>query len=68
MGNAIWLGIVTMTSVGYGEIVPKSIEGMIITSIMALVANTVIFSLPIAILDMDFQETFDKRVEEKKIK
>lgn len=54
MGDTIWLGVVTMTSVGYGDIVPRSILGCILTSMIALVGNTVILALPIAILDMDF--------------
>lgn len=68
MGDSVWLGIVTMTSVGYGDYAPKSLLGMVITSVIALIANTVIFSMPIAILHMDFQETYDKNLEDKKIK
>lgn len=43
-----------MTTVGYGDYVPNSIIGIIVTCIMALMANTVIFSLPVAILNIEF--------------
>ncbi|CAD8054251.1 unnamed protein product [Paramecium sonneborni] len=65
--NAVWLGIVTMTTVGYGDYVPKSIIGIIVTCIMALMANTVIFSLPVAILNIEFQELYGSKKEEEQI-
>ncbi|CAD8046856.1 unnamed protein product [Paramecium primaurelia] len=65
--NAVWLGIVTMTTVGYGDYVPKSIIGIIITCIMALMANTVIFSLPVAILNIEFQELYGSKKEAEQI-
>ncbi|CAD8136395.1 unnamed protein product [Paramecium octaurelia] len=65
--NAVWLGIVTMTTVGYGDYVPKTIIGIITTCIMALMANTVIFSLPVAILNIEFQELYGSKKEEEQI-
>ncbi|CAK92453.1 unnamed protein product (macronuclear) [Paramecium tetraurelia] len=65
--NAVWLGIVTMTTVGYGDYVPKSIIGIIVTCIMALMANTVIFSLPVAILNIEFQELYGSKKEAEQI-
>lgn len=43
-----------MTIFGYGDYVLKSVIGLIVTCIMALMANTVIFSLPVAILNIKF--------------
>lgn len=54
MGDSLWFGIVTMCTVGYGDIVPVSVLGMFITGIVALIANSIIFALPVAILDRDF--------------
>lgn len=52
-----------MTTVGYGDYVPKSIVGIIVTSIVAIVANTIIFSLPIGILNIEFSEHYINKKE-----
>jgi hypothetical protein len=42
--------IVTLTTVGYGDITPKSFPGRLIAIICAFVGNSLILSLPIALL------------------
>jgi hypothetical protein len=59
--------VVTTTTTGYGDFVPKSIIGMIVTCCMALMTNTVIFSLPVAILNIEFHELYGSKKEEEKI-
>ncbi|KAM3141912.1 hypothetical protein pb186bvf_005998 [Paramecium bursaria] len=67
MGDSLWFGIVTMCTVGYGDIVPVSVLGMFITGIVALIANSIIFALPVAILDRDFSGRLAALAEQKEI-
>lgn len=45
MNEAIWLAIVTMTSVGYGEIAPRTLGGKLTIVLGAIVGGTVLTCL-----------------------
>ena len=49
VGNAIWWTIVTITTVGYGDIVPITIGGKIFTSFISFIGIGVV-SIPTALL------------------
>jgi hypothetical protein len=58
------LGIVTMTTVGYGDIYPITIQGKIFGSICA-VFGVLIVSLPIGVISTKFSQLLEKQKKEK---
>jgi voltage-gated potassium channel len=56
---SLWWGVTTMTTVGYGDVVPKTIAGKIIGSLAALL-GIAIFALPTGILTAGFLQEFQK--------
>ncbi len=60
---ALWWGIGTMTTAGYGDVVPKTTAGKIIGSVGALL-GIVGFALPAGIFAGGFVEEFQKRPRE----
>lgn len=62
----VWWAIVTLTSVGYGDMVPVTVVGKIMTAIIML-AGVGIFALPAGIITAGFLEEMqkmkDKRIE-----
>ncbi|XP_046559712.1 potassium voltage-gated channel protein egl-36-like [Haliotis rubra] len=55
--SAWWWAVVTMTTVGYGDIYPVSATGQVIAS-MCAVTGMVILTLPIAIIGTNFAEYY----------
>ena len=49
IGNSLWWTIVTMTTVGYGDIVPITVGGKIFTSFISFIGIGVV-SIPTALL------------------
>jgi len=63
---AMWWAIVTVSTVGYGAIVPSTPQGKAIASLASIFGN-LFLTLPVVILGYNFQEVFTTRQEEKKI-
>lgn len=49
IGSAIWLVVITLTSVGYGDIFPCTIPGRIVAIIIAIV-GTLLIALKVTIV------------------
>lgn len=56
--EAFWWSIVTMTTVGYGEIYPKTTFGKIV-GIVTMLSGILLIALPVAIIGRKFQEAYD---------
>jgi len=61
-----WWSIVTITTVGYGEVVPITVSGKIIAAIIS-VLGIGMFALPTGILGAGFVEALQKRKPVKKL-
>jgi voltage-gated potassium channel len=58
--HSLWWGVVTVTTVGYGDTVPMTIRGKIIsTGIMML--GVILYGLPAAIFSHGFFDEFRER-------
>jgi len=55
---ACWWAVVTMTSVGYGEVYPKTSQGKFI-GVLAMVAGLLLIALPVAIIGQKFQDLYE---------
>lgn len=60
----IWWAIVTVTSVGYGDMVPVTTTGKILTSIISL-TGLAVFALPAGIITAGFLEEIKKTKKQK---
>ncbi len=58
--QAMWWAIVTLGTVGYGDVVPVTIPGKIITSV-AVVLGFAMIALPVAIISTAFAEEVRRR-------
>merc|ERR1719191_800867 len=56
--EAFWWAIVTMTTVGFGEIAPKTAQGKIVGTVTML-SGILLIALPVAIVGRKFQEVYD---------
>lgn len=63
--TTFWWAIVTVTSVGYGDMVPITLAGKIFTAIITL-AGLAIFALPSVIITAGFLEE-NRKMKDKKI-
>jgi voltage-gated potassium channel len=63
--NAMWWGVVTMTTVGYGDVVPVTSWGRALAGVLALVGVGLI-ALPASILAGSFADTFRERREARR--
>lgn len=60
-----WWAVVTVTSVGYGDMVPVTTVGKILTGIITL-TGLAIFALPVGIITAGFMDEF-RKLKEKKV-
>jgi len=64
--TSLWWAIVTMTTVGYGDIISTTALGKIIASILGIIGMLMI-ALPLVILGYHFQEAYNEVEEERMI-
>jgi voltage-gated potassium channel len=57
---AMWWAIITLTTVGYGDVVPITLAGKIVASITAL-GGLVMLALPVGIIATSFAEVIRRR-------
>ncbi len=65
--ETMWWAMMTLTTVGYGDIVPVTIAGKIISAIISLI-GICLFALPTAILASGFSEEIQNRKESNRNK
>merc|ERR1719253_1028837 len=58
--QAIWLSIVTMTTVGYGDITPQSPEGAIVVSVL-VIGSMLFMAMPLGIIGSAFNQVWSNR-------
>jgi len=58
--HAMWLSIITMTSVGYGDYVPQSFPGYVSVSILTFV-SILFLALPVGIIGYEFTSCWRNR-------
>ena len=59
----MWWAIVTMMTVGYGDIFPITLMGKFVASI-TFFSGIIIVALPVAIIGNKFSETYKEMMEE----
>jgi len=64
---AMWWALTTITTVGYGDMVPQTVVGKLIGS-ATMVGGTIIVSLSVATITSSFTEQYRKRSEIAKVK
>jgi len=62
--EATWWSIVTMTTVGFGDVVPQTTLGRIVGGITML-SGILLIALPIAIIGTKFQEAYDDYIAQQ---
>merc|ERR1740121_2572614 len=62
MSEAAWLVLATMTTVGYGDVVPTTNVGIVLTSTLMIVSS-LYMAMPVAIVGWGFTETWGNRVQ-----
>ena len=62
MHHSIWLAIVTMTSVGYGDLYPVSLPGYLSVSVLTF-ASILFLALPIGIIGHEFTMSWHNRAK-----
>eukprot|EP00913_Durusdinium_trenchii_P009104 g8559.t1 len=60
--HSTWLAIVTMTSVGYGDLFPTTLEGYITVSLLTF-TSVLFVALPIGIIGYEFTNSWQNRVK-----
>ncbi|XP_076469146.1 LOW QUALITY PROTEIN: potassium voltage-gated channel protein Shal-like [Babylonia areolata] len=69
--NAFWYTIVTMTTLGYGDMVPKTITGKVVGGVCSL-SGVLVIALPVPVIVSNFSRIYhqnqraDKRKAQKK--
>lgn len=60
MPHALWLAVVTMTTVGYGDYFPKSLGGYLTVAVLTFI-SVVFLALPVGIVGFEFQKSWNSR-------
>eukprot|EP01060_Flectonema_neradi_P033977 TRINITY_DN5833_c2_g2_i3.p1 TRINITY_DN5833_c2_g2~~TRINITY_DN5833_c2_g2_i3.p1 ORF type:complete len:712 (+),score=130.60 TRINITY_DN5833_c2_g2_i3:181-2316(+) len=60
--ETLWFGVVTLTTVGYGDIYPSTIGGKVVAGITML-CGLIVVAFPITLLTSTFQKMEDSRME-----
>lgn len=60
MQHSLWLSLVTMTTVGYGDYYPTSIAGYFIVSVLTIV-SVLFLALPVGIIGNEFTSCWQQR-------
>lgn len=58
--HAMWLAIVTMTTVGYGDYFPTSLTGYIVASLLTF-SSVLFLALPVGIIGHEFTQSWQQR-------
>ena len=64
--EAMWWGVVTLTTLGYGDIYPVTPLGKVLASVISIIGIG-LFALPAGILAGGFAEELHKRRVEKRV-
>ena len=62
-----WWCVVTLTTVGYGDVVPITLQGRLV-AVLTMLAGVLTIALPVSILGSNFQMEYEKLDKEKKVK
>lgn len=62
---AMWWGIVTLTTIGYGDVYPITIAGKIVAAVIA-VLGIAVYAIPTGIMASAFTEEIRKKRERPK--
>ncbi|XP_070206096.1 potassium voltage-gated channel protein Shaw-like [Littorina saxatilis] len=65
--SGMWYAIITMTTVGYGDVVPVSVTGKLIGALCAL-CGVVVMALPIAVIASKFTTYHDNLVTREQLR
>lgn len=57
--HAFWWCIVTMITVGYGDVYPRTTQGRLVAAV-AILNGILVIALPVAIVSRRFQEVYDE--------
>ncbi|CAJ1423912.1 unnamed protein product [Effrenium voratum] len=61
---ACWWAVVTLTSLGYGDMYPKTLQGKCV-GVLAMIAGLLLIALPIAIISQKFQDIYEVNDKEE---
>jgi len=59
IAETFWWSIVTMTTVGYGDMVPRTVLGRLVAG-AAMLSGIILISLPVAIVGAKFQTAYEE--------
>ncbi|CAJ1424479.1 unnamed protein product [Effrenium voratum] len=62
MNHSLWLAVVTITTVGYGDYFPKSLPGYVIVSFLTL-TSVLFLALPVGIIGNEFTACWQSRTQ-----
>ena len=60
--TTLWWGIVTMTTVGYGDMYPIEVMGKIMAAV-TMISGVLVIALPVSVIGANFNDLHDKMVK-----